>query len=66
MAVLGGCEEKYKTPVLEERICPQCGAEVEVFASKGRIVEDSACECGYVFQAQQPEPLIVEKKEKES
>ena len=26
-----GCEEKYKTPVLEERKCPVCGDEVEVF-----------------------------------
>lgn len=49
-----GCEDKNKTPVLEERICPVCGEEVEVFTSRGRITEDAVCECGYVFQAEEP------------
>ncbi len=35
MSILGGCEEKNKTPILEERICPNCGDEVEVFTVKG-------------------------------
>lgn len=47
---LTGCEEKYKTPVLEERRCPQCGEDVEVFTRKGKIVGEHACECGYVFK----------------
>ncbi len=48
-----GCEEKNKTPVPEERVCPQCGREIEVFLSKGRIMEDAVCECGYVIKAQE-------------
>ena len=50
MSVLGGCEEKNKTPILEERICPSCGNEVEVFTVKGRLIDDFSCDCGYVFQ----------------
>lgn len=49
-----GCEDKNKTPIPEDRICPQCGGEVEVFVVKGRIVEDAVCECGYVIKAQAP------------
>jgi len=50
MSILGGCEEKNKTPILEERICPHCGDEVEVFSVKGRLIDDFTCSCGYVFQ----------------
>ena len=39
MAVLDGCESAFKTPVPEERTCPQCGREIEVFTVKGRVVE---------------------------
>lgn len=49
-----GCEEKNKTPIPEEQICPRCGREIEVFRSKGRIMEDAACTCGYVIKAQKP------------
>lgn len=35
-----GCEDKNRTPVPEERICPVCGEEVEVFVSRGKIIED--------------------------
>jgi len=49
---LTGCEEKNKTPILEEKICPECGEPVEVFTRKGRVVEDAACDCGYVFRAE--------------
>lgn len=63
MAVMDGCESKRKTPVLEERKCPQCGEEVEVFTRDGRVVEDTACECGYVFKAEPEQPLKVERKE---
>jgi len=46
-----GCKEKFKTPILEERKCPVCGEEVEVFTRKGKIVGENACDCGYVFEA---------------
>ena len=45
-----GCEDKNKTPIPEERTCPQCGREIEVFLSQGRVIEDTACECGYVIK----------------
>lgn len=48
---LTGCEEKNKTPILEEKRCPHCGEDVEVFTRKGKIVEEAVCECGYVFEA---------------
>ena len=54
MAILEGCEGKTKTPVLEERVCPSCGETVEVFTRAGRIIENTPCECGYVFSAQEP------------
>ncbi|MDO5134861.1 MAG: hypothetical protein Q4D55_02305 [Eubacteriales bacterium] len=63
MAILEGCESKYRTPVPEDRICPQCKKPVEVFTSRGRIVEDSVCECGYVFHAEEADSIVVEKKE---
>lgn len=63
MAVIDGCEAKFKTPVPEERTCPQCGSEIEVFTVKGRVVEDAVCECGYVIRAQEPDSPMVEKKE---
>lgn len=63
MAVMDGCESKYRTPVPEDRTCPKCGKEVEVFTSRGRIVQETACECGYVFQPEEPQPLKVERPE---
>lgn len=50
--IASGCEEKNRLPVPEDRICPQCGEELEVFILKGRIFEDTECECGYVFKEQ--------------
>ena len=47
MSVAYGCEDKNRTPVLEERACPKCGADMEVFLINGRIAEDSVCKCGY-------------------
>ena len=64
MAVLDGCESKYRTPVSEDRICPKCGEEVEVFTVRGRVVEETSCSCGYVFKAEEVEPLKTEKEEK--
>lgn len=63
MAIMDGCESKYRTPVVEERVCPECGKEVEVFTNRGRIVEDAQCSCGHVFQAEEIEPLKVIRKE---
>ena len=64
MSVIEGCESKQRTPVLEERICPQCGKEVELFTKNGRVYEDTACECGYVFKAEELS-IVVEHKDKE-
>ena len=63
MAVMDGCEAQYRTPVPEERVCPQCGKEVEVFTNRGRVTEDTACSCGYVFKAEEDVPLKVERPE---
>ena len=62
MSILEGCEGKYKTPVPEERVCPVCGRSVEVFTSVGRVLEDTACACGYVWPAQEQPSLKVERK----
>lgn len=50
---IGGCEAQHNTPVLEERICPDCGEIVEVFTRKGRVVSESPCDCGYVFHVEE-------------
>lgn len=50
MAVMDGCESQHRTSVIEERVCPKCGKEVEVFTSRGKLTEDTVCSCGYVFQ----------------
>ena len=65
MAVMDGCEAQYRTPVPEERVCPQCGKEVEVFTNRGRVIEDTACSCGYVFTAGEDVPLEVERPEEQ-
>ncbi|MGI6069231.1 MAG: hypothetical protein ACOYBE_02280 [Blautia sp.] len=63
MSVMDGCESKFRTPEPEDRVCPVCGKTVEVFTMRGRITEDAVCPCGYVFKAEEIEPLKVEKKE---
>ena len=64
MAVMEGCEAKYTTPVPADRICPNCGNEVEVFTSRGRIIEDTACPCGYVFKAEEPAITVPKEQDK--
>lgn len=64
MSVMDGCESQHRTSVIEERVCPECGKEVEVFTSRGKITEDTACDCGYVFKAEEAVPLKTEPKEK--
>lgn len=63
MAVLDGCEAKFRTPVPEDRVCPKCGKEVEVFTVQGKITEEVKCECGYVFEAQPVDSPKVEKSQ---
>ncbi len=64
MSILNGCEEKHKTPVVEERVCPNCGKEVEVFTVKGRLIDDFTCDCGYVFPKE--EQIVPQVKSKEA
>ena len=30
--MLDGCQGKPRTPTIIEKICPQCGAEIEMFS----------------------------------
>ena len=65
MAVMDGCEAKFVTPVPEERKCPVCGEDVEVFTRKGRIIEDSTCpKCGHVRTAEEQLEPQARKTEK--
>ena len=61
---MDGCEGAKRTPVAEDRICPVCGREVEVFVVRGKIMESVVCDCGYEFKAEPldtPEPKAVKK-----
>ena len=31
-----GCEDKYRSPIIEDRICPKCGRDIEVFLLGGK------------------------------
>ncbi len=63
MAVLDGCEGSSRTWNLEERPCPKCGQEMEVYTLRGRVVEDAVCpKCGYTVKAQ--EQVVPGMKEK--
>lgn len=66
MAVIDGCESKYRTPIPEDRTCPKCGKEVEVFTVRGKITEETTCECGYVFKPEEVQPLKVERAEEKT
>ncbi|MDD2959270.1 MAG: hypothetical protein PHE06_12350 [Lachnospiraceae bacterium] len=49
MALLDGCQEGKKTPVLKEVKCPKCGQIIEVFEKEGKTVEETVCDaCQYV------------------
>ena len=42
---MGGCQGKPRTPTIIEKICPQCGHEIEMFS----IDTQMTCEhCGFV------------------
>ena len=43
--IMDGCQGKPRTPTLEEKICPQCGAVIEVFSSDTEVACDN---CGFV------------------
>ena len=43
--ILHGCQAKPKTPTIIEKVCPQCGHEIELFSSDTQM----PCEhCGFV------------------
>ena len=43
--ILEGCQAKPRTPTIKEKICPQCGHEIELFS----IDTEVACEhCGFI------------------
>lgn len=43
--ILHGCQAKPRTPTIIEKICPQCGHEIELFS----IDTEMPCEhCGFV------------------
>lgn len=43
--ILGGCQGKPKTPTIQEKICPCCGNEIELFS----IDTQMACDrCGFI------------------
>ncbi len=42
--IMDGCQGKPRTPTISEKICPNCGAEVELFSSDTEV----QCEkCGF-------------------
>ncbi len=44
MLTLSGCQGKPRTPEIIEKVCPQCGHEIEMFT----IDTEMQCEnCGY-------------------
>ena len=57
-----GCEDKNRSPIIEDRICPKCGRYIEVFLLGGRIMEDAVCECGYVIEAQEAILKVTDRK----
>lgn len=43
--ILEGCQARPKTPTIIEKICPQCGHEIEMFSIDSQVT----CEhCGFV------------------
>ena len=43
--ILEGCQARPKTPTIVEKVCPQCGHEIEMFS----IDTQMTCEhCGFV------------------
>lgn len=43
--IMEGCQGKPRTPTISEKICPNCGAAIELFSTDTAV----ACEqCGFV------------------
>ena len=43
--MLDGCQGKPRTPMIIEKVCPQCGTLIELFS----IDTEMACEkCGFI------------------
>lgn len=43
--IMDSCQGKPRTPTIEEKCCPQCGATIEIFSTDTQV----ACEhCGFV------------------
>ena len=43
--IMHGCQAKPKTPTIIEKVCPQCGHEIEMFS----IDTEMKCEhCGFI------------------
>ena len=43
--IMEGCQARPKTPTIIEKVCPQCGHEIELFS----IDTEAKCEhCGFV------------------
>ncbi len=43
--LMEGCQGKPRTPTLREKICPNCGAVIEIFSIDTQV----ACEnCGFI------------------
>lgn len=59
-----GCEDKNRSPLVEDRVCPKCGRDIEVFLLRGRVVEDAVCECGYMIEAQEPIMRAADRRKK--
>lgn len=52
MAILDGCSGKSWTPTVQERPCPTCGEDLEVFTKDGVVTEEVTCpKCGLVIEA---------------
>ena len=60
-----GCEDKNRSPIIEDRICPECGRDIEVFLWGGRIMEVAVCECGYMIEAQEPILKVTDRKKED-
>lgn len=44
--ILDGCQGKPRTPTILEKVCPQCGCEVELFSTDTEV----RCEhCGFTI-----------------
>lgn len=51
MSVIDGCLGKYRTPLLEEKRCPVCHTQMEIFSRAGQTVATSICPgCGYTVE----------------